>query len=694
MKKISKNYNSILRSKAEEYFKSEDPGKVIPVEEFETLKLISELEVHQIELMMQNDELALAKSEAQKKVDEYKELYDFAPLGYVSISRSGNIEKLNLTFSRMLQKERLKILNNPFMQYVTDETKAAFVKFLDDIFKKNEKTACDIVLSNDINQDIHVHIEGILSEDRQCCNAALTDKTSEFHAIKQLNATVHLNNLILKGAGEGIMGIDRNGNHMFVNPMVSELLGYTEEELLGKSSHELYHDRYPDGTIYPIDFCPINKAVISGKSFLGMEYFWHRNGNCFPVELNCLPIFDDDEMAGTVVTFRDITDRKIAENELLASYEIIKQSEADLKKAQSVAHLGSWKWDVINGKVTWSDEMYKIFGINKIGYSGRLGDEIAKVVHPDDLYLVLPSNAESFTKKKPIEYRIVLSDNSIRYISAESGENITDKNGNLLFLTGIAQDITERKMAEEELSVLNAHLEERIKDRTSQLIAVNKEVEAFAYSVSHDLRAPLRHISGFVGMLQELDAPYRSEEEMKYLNIISKGADEMGKLIDAILSFSKLQRTDVKKTTIRTTLLVNSVIGFMNEDIKERKIDFRIGNLPDCMGDEQLIKLVWINLISNAIKYTSKISEAEIEIGSIYSESENIYFIRDNGVGFDMQYAGKLFGVFQRLHHQRDFEGIGIGLANVNSIISRHGGICRAEGEVDKGAAFYFSLPK
>jgi light-regulated signal transduction histidine kinase (bacteriophytochrome) len=195
-------------------------------------------------------------------------------------------------------------------------------------------------------------------------------------------------------------------------------------------------------------------------------------------------------------------------------------------------------------------------------------------------------------------------------------------------------------------------------------------------------------------MLKELEAPFRSNEEIKYLEIISKGAEEMGRLIDALLSFSKLQRTDLRKSIINTTELVNSVIGYMNEDIKERNIEFRIGNIPDCMGDEQLIKLVWINLISNAIKYTSKNSKAEIEIGSIDNENENVFFIRDNGVGFDMQYAGKLFGVFQRLHHQRDFEGIGIGLANVNSIILRHGGTCSAEGEVDRGAAFYFSLPK
>jgi light-regulated signal transduction histidine kinase (bacteriophytochrome) len=168
----------------------------------------------------------------------------------------------------------------------------------------------------------------------------------------------------------------------------------------------------------------------------------------------------------------------------------------------------------------------------------------------------------------------------------------------------------------------------------------------------------------------------------------------MGKLIDALLSFSRLNRVELRKTIINTSELVQLVIRFFRSETRDRNIIFKVGQIPDCIADEQLIKLVWVNLISNAIKYTGKKPEAYITIGSIDKDSETVYYVKDNGVGFDMQYADKLFKVFQRLHKTRDFDGIGIGLANVNSIIKRHNGHCYAEGEVGKGAAFYFTLPK
>ena len=224
------------------------------------------------------------------------------------------------------------------------------------------------------------------------------------------------------------------------------------------------------------------------------------------------------------------------------------------------------------------------------------------------------------------------------------------------------------------------------------LKAANEGLEAFSYSVSHDLRTPLRHISSFIGLLKELKTS-GTDEEIKYMDIISEGVREMEKLIEALLSFSRLKRAELRKTIINTGSMVNQVITFFKPDTQNRDISFNIGQMHDCEGDEQLIKQVWVNLISNAIKYTGKKAAAIIEIGSYSGENEITYFIKDNGAGFDPKYAKKLFGVFKRLHKASDFEGVGIGLANVNSIIARHGGRCSAEGEVDKGATFFFSLP-
>lgn len=223
--------------------------------------------------------------------------------------------------------------------------------------------------------------------------------------------------------------------------------------------------------------------------------------------------------------------------------------------------------------------------------------------------------------------------------------------------------------------------------------AENKELEAFSYSVSHDLRAPLRHIGGFVNLLIKNNSSQLDATGLRYLNIISESSHEMGNLIDALLSFSRLGRTGLNRTTIHTIKMVNNIINSFNNDLIGRNIEIKISELPPCYGDEVLINQVWVNLISNAIKYSKNKEKTIIKIDYKTEKDKTIFSINDNGAGFDMLYADKLFGVFQRLHKARDFEGIGIGLANVKRIIVRHGGTVWAESELNKGATFYLSLP-
>jgi PAS domain S-box-containing protein len=259
----------------------------------------------------------------------------------------------------------------------------------------------------------------------------------------------------------------------------------------------------------------------------------------------------------------------------------------------------------------------------------------------------------------------------------------------------IRADITERKAAEDEIQQLNARLEQRVIQRTVELEAANKELEAFSYSVSHDLRAPLRHVAGFVELLRADAAPILSEKSGRYLATISQSAKRMGDLIDDLLAFSRIGRSEMQKTEVNLDQLIKATLADLHVETKERNIVWEVNPLPTVEADRSMLRQVLVNLISNAVKFTGTRARAEIEIGCASTEeNEVVIFVRDNGAGFDPKYTGKLFGVFQRLHSRDEFEGTGIGLANVQRIINRHGGRVWAEGAVDKGATFYFSIPR
>jgi light-regulated signal transduction histidine kinase (bacteriophytochrome) len=284
---------------------------------------------------------------------------------------------------------------------------------------------------------------------------------------------------------------------------------------------------------------------------------------------------------------------------------------------------------------------------------------------------------------------------------------LRNADGAIVGVIGVAYDATARlkadearREAEQEVAALNVELEQRVLERTAQLAAANQELEAFAYSVSHDLRAPLRHISGFANVLAEVAGDALGDESNHCVKAITTSVSEMGALIDDLLEFSRTGRAELRIADVDMGQALSEALLPLQRETAGRDLEWSVGALPHVVGDHALLRQVWSNLLDNAVKYSRDRAPACIAVGVRDGDSdgdgdarETVFFVRDNGVGFDMQYADKLFGVFQRLHRSTEFEGTGIGLANVQRVITRLGGRVWAEAEPDKGATFFFSLP-
>jgi PAS domain S-box-containing protein len=335
----------------------------------------------------------------------------------------------------------------------------------------------------------------------------------------------------------------------------------------------------------------------------------------------------------------------------------------------------------------WNRGAQELYGWTDKEAMGRRSQELLQTIFPTPLEdiraeLLRTSRWEGELKKTKADGTqvVVASRWSLRRDEQERPAAILETNNN----------ITERKRREEEIQGLNQELAKR----STELESINKELEAFAYSISHDLRAPLRHMAGFTELLQKKASSVVDEKCNHYMAMILDSAKRMGNLIDDLLAFSRIGRAETQKTLFNLAQLVKEALTEVQQDAEGRNIAWKIGTLPDFYGDRSMLRLVLVNLLSNAIKFTRTRPRAEIEIGSASGNGDElIVFVRDNGVGFDMKYVNKLFGVFQRLHQAHEFEGTGIGLATVQRIIHRHGGKVWAEGAVDSGATFYFSAP-
>jgi len=414
--------------------------------------------------------------------------------------------------------------------------------------------------------------------------------------------------------------------------------------------------------------------------------------------------------------YRNITDRKQA-------LEGLRQVEAALRESQrKLTSLIDSLPGIVFSCANDSDYSMRYLSEGCLALTGYkseelLGNSYNSINHAEDLPKVLAAIEAAIAKKQPyvVEYRIYTKLGQEKWLW-EKGNGVFDSNGKVLGFEGFISDITELKQAESAVKKAHDELEIRVEKRTTELSnvnkqlqseiverkraeeeikklnedlkrraveleAANKELEAFSYSVSHDLRAPLRAINGFSRILLNEYAPQLAPEAGRYLLLVRDNAQQMGCLVDDILTFSRLGRSTLKKQLVYPEEIVRQVLTNLRDEQQNRQIEMLLGNLPTCQADSAMLKQVWVNLLTNALKFTCQQEVARIEVGYQQINSNRVYFVKDNGVGFDMQYAHKLFGVFQRLHRAEEYEGTGVGLAIVQRIVHRHGGRVWASAE-------------
>jgi PAS domain S-box-containing protein len=623
------------------------------------------------------------EAELRESEDKFRYVFDHSITGNSITLLSGEMQ-VNKAFSEMLGWSHEEFLNRKWQQITHPEDVAANQRIIDAIVSGKQSSArfTNRYLHRNgsiIWADVSTSLRRDAAGKPQYLMTVAVDITERKRAEEAQRTSAIYARSLIEASLDPLVTISPEGKITDVNQASIEATGVPREKLIGtdfsnyftepQKAREGYRRVFSAGFVrdYPLTIRHALGRVI--EVFYNARVYKDENG----------------KVLGVFAAARDLTERRRAEAALQVAHERLRRFVDSNIVGIVIANAA--------GAIIEANDYYlRLIGVTREEL--QQGKVDWRAITPPQW---LPADEQAIREMRergtctPYEKEYVWRDGTrVPVLLADALLPGPEEQ-----IAAFALDLTERKRAEAEVRRLNVELEQRVRDRTAQLEAANKELEAFSYSVSHDLRAPLRHIEGFANRLAKIAGPGLVDKSRHYLEEIIDSAKHMGCLIDDLLLFSRMGRAELRRERVDLGQLVKAAITQLRPEFKSREIRWQQAVLPEVQGDGAMLRQVILNLLSNAVKYTRPRQPAKIEIGcDDNSPAETVVFVRDNGVGFDMEYSHKLFGVFQRLHSDEQFEGTGIGLASVRRVVARHGGRTWAEGQVNAGATFYFSLPK
>jgi PAS domain S-box-containing protein len=625
-----------------------------------------------------------AEASLQASESKYHAIFDNVQDVFYQTTLEGTVLEISPSIKHFLEFYREEIVGNSVSALYFDSSKRQML--LSKLTADGEVQDYELELKTKAGKLKYASINARLIFDANGkpdhIDGALRDITERKLAEEALHQSEERLQDIIFSMGEWIWELDENGVYTYSSQKGFDYFGPIRENVIGKTPFDFM---LPDEAKR---MAGIFMEIIKNKAPIKDLENWNitASGDIICLLTNGVPILDEQgNLKGYRGVDKDITERKRAED-------ILKKSESSLIEAQKTAKMGNWELSFIDNSAKWSENCFILYGYEPFTFEPTF-EHFKERVHPEDWHIIDESIKGIVKGETPAdsESRIILPDGTIRCLKNIIVPVFVDDK--LVGIKGINVDITERKQADQEIQKLNEELEQRVTERTAQLLAANIELEKFSYTASHDLRTPLRALNGYASILLEDYADSIDVDGVRMLHVIQDNANKMSFLIDDLLAYSRLGHKEMNISEINMFEMAESVYNELINKPGNENIDFRLQKIPDAYGDPSLIRQVLINLIGNAIKYTSKIHDRIIEITHRKEGNESIFSITDNGAGFDMAQYPKMFGVFQRLHTSKEFEGNGIGLAIVQRIIESHRGRVWAEGEINRGATFYFSLP-